>query len=146
MHRYALLLTTVLITSLPLTSCTRPDVPTLGDSVLEARSESGRYRFVITPRPERPAVGELFSVVTHIADVLTEEPVTGARFTLDATMPEHGHGMMTRPLHRELGGGRYLTEGMKLHMHGRWELVGELERERDRQRMRLPLVMPPGAR
>lgn len=146
MPRYALLLTTALFTSLSLTGCSRPDVPTLGETLLEARSESGRYRFVMTPRPERPSVGELFTVVTHIEDVLTEEPVTGARFTLDATMPEHGHGMMTRPLHRELGGGRYLSEGMRLHMHGRWELVGELESARDRQRMRLPLVMPPGAR
>jgi hypothetical protein len=30
--------------------------------------------------------------------------------------------MATDPQHRELGAGRYLSEGMKFHMPGPWEL------------------------
>lgn len=36
-------------------------------------------------------------------------------------MPVHNHGMPTQPrMTRELGGGRYLVEGMRFHMRGEW--------------------------
>jgi cytochrome c peroxidase len=38
-------------------------------------------------------------------------------------MPDHGHGFPTRPrVSTELGGGKYILEGMKFSMHGRWEI------------------------
>ncbi len=39
-------------------------------------------------------------------------------------MPEHDHGLPTRPrVTRELGAGDYLVEGMKFHMHGAWQVT-----------------------
>ena len=35
-------------------------------------------------------------------------------------MPAHGHGLPTRPVARDLGGGRYALEGMKFQMSGAW--------------------------
>jgi hypothetical protein len=62
-------------------------------------------------------------VVTTIRDAGSGAPLEDATFMLDAGMPSHGHGMSTRPEHRELGRGRYVSEGMKFHMPGAWELT-----------------------
>ena len=41
---------------------------------------------------------------------------------VDASMPEHRHGMNYRPRIVALGGGRFRAEGMMFHMSGRWQL------------------------
>ncbi len=37
-----------------------------------------------------------------------------------AWVPEHEHGLPTLPQVKNLGGGRYLIEGLKFHMPGSW--------------------------
>jgi len=41
---------------------------------------------------------------------------------VDATMPEHGHGMNYRPAVAPQGKGRFRADGLLLHMPGRWQL------------------------
>ena len=48
------------------------------------------------------------------------EPVASAR--IDATMPQHGHGMNYRPKIEVLGDGRFRAVGLLLHMPGDWRL------------------------
>lgn len=45
---------------------------------------------------------------------------------VDATMPEHRHGMNYRPTLAATGPGRYRADGLLLHMPGRWEFAFEL--------------------
>ena len=48
-------------------------------------------------------------------------PVEAAKITIDGGMPQHGHGLPTKPLvTRQLGNGDYLVEGMKFNMGGWW--------------------------
>ncbi len=58
--------------------------------------------------------------------VLTEpsgKPVTNALIGIGGGMPQHSHGFPTQPkVTKELGGGRYLLEGMKFSMSGWWEI------------------------
>jgi hypothetical protein len=56
---------------------------------------------------------------------------------VDATMPQHGHGMNYRPTVEPLGEGRYRVNGMLLHMPGRWQLSIAVGSET----LRLPLVV-----
>jgi hypothetical protein len=49
-----------------------------------------------------------------------------AEVRVDATMPEHKHGMNYRPSIKMLVPGQYRAEGLMFHMPGRWELVFEL--------------------
>lgn len=50
-------------------------------------------------------------------------PVEGASIAITGGMPEHDHGLPTAPVvTRDLGGGRYLLEGMRFHMQGAWEI------------------------
>lgn len=112
-----------------------PDV-----SALEATSGPYRCRFALEPDP--PALGELFSVEVQVET--DGAPVAGAEVEVDATMPDHGHGMLTRPRHRALGDGRYRTEGMKLHMAGRWAIAATIGHEGREETCRVRWDQPPG--
>ena len=49
------------------------------------------------------------------------QPVENATIAVDGDMPEHGHGLPTRPqVTKYLGNGDYLVEGMKFQMGGWW--------------------------
>ncbi len=59
---------------------------------------------------------------------LQGNPVKGANVTVAGNMPEHGHGLPTKPaITRELTDGVYLVEGMKFSMPGWWILTFDIE-------------------
>jgi hypothetical protein len=50
-------------------------------------------------------------------------PLDQAEITVNGGMPQHGHGLPTRPqVTQYLGEGEYLVEGMKFNMPGWWEV------------------------
>jgi hypothetical protein len=113
------------------------------EAPLSASGANGTFAFELEPEPSAPRVGEVFQVVTTVRDAHTGAPVEGATFFLDATMPHHGHGMMTVPEHRERGDGRYESRGMKLHMHGRWTFDVRAEVDGRRDEASLVVEQPP---
>jgi hypothetical protein len=48
-----------------------------------------------------------------------------ATLRVDASMPEHRHGMNYRPGVSARADGQFRAEGLMFHMPGRWELVFE---------------------
>jgi hypothetical protein len=46
---------------------------------------------------------------------------------VDATMPEHGHGMNYRASLAPLGNGHWRAEGLLFHMPGRWALLLDVQ-------------------
>jgi hypothetical protein len=135
---------------LALTACSAPDAsardesarddrrPTLAEPLVAAQ---GRCAVELSAWPRPPAMGELFAITARLA--CDGRPVEGARVAVRASMPEHGHGMVTRPVDRELGGGAYVSEGLKLHMPGRWELEVVADEGGETLRFRLPVEQPP---
>jgi hypothetical protein len=86
-------------------------------------SESGRYRLSFASDLEPIAINRIHRWVLRI-ETDRGEPVTGAEVGIDGGMPEHDHGLPTRPRPtEELGGGDYLIEGLRFHMNGEWEIV-----------------------
>lgn len=49
-------------------------------------------------------------------------PAEARLLRVDATMPEHRHGMNYRPTVHPVGEGRWRVEGLLWHMAGRWQL------------------------
>jgi hypothetical protein len=48
-------------------------------------------------------------------------PVENATIVVDGDMPQHGHGLPTKPrVTQNLGNGNYLVDGMKFQMGGWW--------------------------
>lgn len=82
----------------------------------------GKYHVAIYPPSEPVAINKLHAFEIRLRSP-SGEPVSGARIGIDGGMPQHGHGFPTQPrVTRELGGGRYLLEGMKFSMPGWWEI------------------------
>ena len=53
----------------------------------------------------------------------TGQPITGAAIAIGGGMPQHGHGLPTRPrVTNDLGNGWYEVSGVRFNMGGWWEL------------------------
>jgi len=77
--------------------------------------------------PERIVAGELFEVFFAFCPKGGFKPA--GELKVDATMPEHRHGMNYRPTVAPAGTG-FRSEGWMFHMPGRWEIVFEVDGER----------------
>ncbi|QQS15236.1 MAG: FixH family protein [Rhodospirillales bacterium] len=95
--------------------------PALADG---RRVESAGYLVVYRTAPAPIAVGGRFDVELAVCPAAGKAPVRGA--TVDATMPEHRHGMNYRPEMTTLGPGRYRAAGLLFHMPGLWRVEFKL--------------------
>lgn len=68
-----------------------------------------------------PAVGRGFALHLVVC------PADARLVRVDATMPDHRHGMNYRPSVHALGEGRWRADGLLWHMGGRWELRFDVE-------------------
>ncbi len=79
--------------------------------------------FTATVRPDAPLrTGALQKVHLVIVDS-AGQPVRAAKVTIDGGMPQHGHGLPTKPrVSATSVDGEYLVEGLRFNMGGWWEL------------------------
>jgi hypothetical protein len=83
-------------------------------------SEAGRYRATIKPEGDSIPTGKLQRWTLHL-ETTTGSAVDVCDVTVDGGMPQHGHGLPTKPrVTRHLGNGDHLVEGMKFNMGGWW--------------------------
>lgn len=83
----------------------------------------------------RLAVGQPFALRVQIC------PASAKLLQVDATMPEHRHGMNYRPSVKPLGDARWHVEGLLWHMAGRWELAFEVDAGGERQWLRQSITL-----
>jgi YtkA-like protein len=83
-------------------------------------SAGGRYVATLEPgKPLRPRQMQTVRVVVRDAD---GRAIDEAQISIDGGMPQHGHGLPTRPrVTRSLGDGLYEIEGVRFNMGGWWE-------------------------
>ncbi len=74
--------------------------------------------------PEPLATGRHFSL--EVALCPDAKGAMPELLRVDATMPDHHHGMNYKPVLAVTGPGRYRADGLLLHMAGRWEFAFEL--------------------
>ena len=83
-------------------------------------SEAGLYRATIRPQGDTIPRGTLQRWTLHL-ETVGGAPVDSATVSVDGGMPQHGHGLPTKPrVTRALGNGDHLVEGMKFNMGGWW--------------------------
>lgn len=86
-------------------------------------------------------VNQMQSWTLHI-ETFDGKPVDNATITLDGDMPQHGHGLPTRPqVTRNLGNGDYLVEGLKFHMPGWWVMDFEITSGEQRDSVRFNMML-----
>jgi len=80
--------------------------------------------FVVTLQPPTTpaAINQIHTWQIKVASP-SGAPISHARIAVDGGMPQHGHGLPTRPqATQEMAEGIYLLEGMKFSMTGWWEI------------------------
>jgi hypothetical protein len=114
----------LLVCALFQTGCANAPVQSVPNLDLALTRDSPNKQFVITLIPPAEAIRiQQFHHWRIKVATASGEPLTGALVYLNAGMPEHGHGLPTRPaVTREIAPGMYLVEGVKFNMSGWWEI------------------------
>lgn len=103
-----------------LAACATP--PNDLDLSLRHASAQGRYLVHLEPPAAAPALNQIHAWQVRLS-APDGRPVRDARIAVDGGMPQHGHGLPTRPqVTRQVADGTYLIEGMKFSMTGWWEI------------------------
>ncbi|MCH9695380.1 MAG: FixH family protein [Gammaproteobacteria bacterium] len=88
-----------------------------------------------------PQINRIQSWVLHI-ETAAGDAVEGATVEVTGGMPEHNHGLPTRPrISEEIGGGDYRLSGMRFHMAGYWEIKVTVTTDNDRSVVIIPLQL-----
>ena len=83
-------------------------------------SEAGVYRGTIVPQGDSIPQGRLQRWTLHL-ETVAGVAVDSATIQVDGGMPQHGHGLPTKPaVTRHLGNGDHVVDGMKFNMGGWW--------------------------
>lgn len=83
-------------------------------------SENGLWKGSYQPLTEPIPLNKIHSWRLRVENA-AGRPVVDARISVDGGMPQHGHGLPTKPqATQNFGNGDYLIEGMKFQMHGWW--------------------------
>ena len=92
------------------------------DLALTRPTAARKYIVALQPPAPPAAINQLHAWHVQLRSP-AGVPVPNARITVDGGMPQHGHGLPTRPqVTRALPDGGYLIEGMKFSMTGWWEI------------------------
>lgn len=97
------------------------------DLALSKPTEHGLYVVSLAAGETPVPVGTLH---TWTVKVTTPDghPVKTTSITVDGGMPQHGHGLPTKPeVTTDLGDGSHLIEGMKFNMPGWWTLTVSID-------------------
>ena len=84
-------------------------------------------------------VGKLFAVEVQVC------PAHAVLARVDATMPEHQHGMNYRPSVQRIGNakdGRWRADGLMFHMPGRWELRFDVQADGRTEKLTNTVMLP----
>jgi hypothetical protein len=97
------------------------------DLSLTRATADGKLVVTLQPPATPAAINQLHTWQVRLASQ-AGAPIAHARIKVDGGMPQHGHGLPTRPqVTQELSGGTYLIEGMKFSMTGWWEIKLAIE-------------------
>jgi hypothetical protein len=95
-------------------------VPAELDTSTTRTTEQGIYELSYTSDSGIVPINQIQNWTLHV-ETAEGQPVENATITVDGDMPQHGHGLATRPQVTDyLGNGDYKVEGMKFHMPGWW--------------------------
>jgi len=96
------------------------EVPSDLDYSTTRASDNDLFSVSYVSSPETVPVNQMHQWTLHV-ETADGKPVENATITVDGDMPQHGHGLPTRPqVTKNLGDGDYLVEGMKFQMGGWW--------------------------
>jgi hypothetical protein len=111
------------------------------DLALSKTTEHGRYIASLAPGQSPIPVGTIHSWMVNVT-APDGRPVKPVTIAIDGGMPQHGHGLPTRPMvTSDLGSGSHLIEGMKFNMSGWWTLTVSIDGPQGTDKVTFNLVL-----
>jgi hypothetical protein len=97
------------------------------DLSLKKTTEHNFYVAALSADQSPVPVGAIHSWTVKVTTA-DGKPLDTVAIAIDGAMPQHGHGLPTKPrVTRALGAGRHLIEGMKFNMSGWWTLTVSID-------------------
>jgi hypothetical protein len=95
-------------------------VPANLDFSTARASEHGLFKVTIKPGIDPIPINQIHTWTLHV-ETPQGQPVENATIAVNGDMPQHGHGLPTKPeVGPYLGNGDYQVDGMKFQMTGWW--------------------------
>ena len=105
-------------------------------------SDKGVYRVSYVASSSVIPINQMHRWTLHI-ETADGQLVENATIIVDGDMPEHGHGLPTRPQMTEyLGNGDYLIEGVKFQMGGWWVMDFSITANDQSDQVHFNLLLP----
>lgn len=97
------------------------------DTATTQLSASGIFRVTYAAAGGQVPINQMHQWTLHV-ETADGTPVENALIQVNGDMPQHGHGLPTRPQVTEyLGNGDYLVEGLRFQMPGWWVMDFTIE-------------------
>lgn len=104
-------------------------------------SASGIFRVTYRPTGGTVPINQMHQWSLHV-ETADGAAVENATIRVDGDMPQHGHGLPTRPQVTEyLGNGDYLVEGLRFQMPGRWVMDFTIEANGQSDTVRFEMLL-----
>ncbi len=111
------------------------------DLSLSKTTEHGLYEASLATDESPIPVGSMHSWTVKVT-APDGAPIDTAAITIDGGMPQHGHGLPTKPeVTTDLGEGNHLIEGMKFNMPGWWTLTVSIDGPKGADKATFNLVL-----
>ena len=111
------------------------------DTATDRMSDNGRFRVSFTSDLDPVAINQMHSWTLHV-ETADGQPVENAAITVGGGMPQHGHGLPTRPQVTEyLGDGNYRVEGLRFQMGGWWEVGFDIDADGQQDAITFNLIL-----
>jgi hypothetical protein len=105
------------------------------------RSARGAYQVGYVSRRTPIPINQIHAWTLHVATA-DGRPVEHAAVRIDGKMPQHIHGLPTKPqVTKELGNGDYAVDGLKFNMAGWWVIDFAIESPGERDVVRFNLLL-----
>jgi hypothetical protein len=103
----------------PPTAATAPEA---NEDAWQSPSAAGRFRITIRPEAGRIPIGPLHAWIVTV-ETPDGRPAEVRQLVFDGGMPQHGHGLETKPeVTDRLGPGVFRVDGVRFHMAGSWQI------------------------
>jgi hypothetical protein len=118
-------------------------VPADLDLATSRLSDNGLFRVAYATEGATPPINQLHTWTLHVTTA-DGAPIENAIIQVDGDMPQHGHGLPTRPqVTTYLGDGAYLVEGLKFQMGGWWVMEFDIEHAGQTDHISFNLLLQP---
>lgn len=111
------------------------------DTASSRLTDNGLFRVSYTSELDPVSIGQIHSWTLYI-ETANGQPVENAVITVGGGMPQHKHGLPTRPqVTAYLGEGNYRVEGLKFQMSGWWEVTFDITTGSQSDRLTFNLIL-----